>query len=125
VPVPSEILAAAHNGAFDRAAFRTAAPTELEERVTWYDKVAIAIARGYLDGRSDFNRADGAINDLWTEMLDDSARNAAFTVLPGFAYEIYDAFDAGEDARDAPIRITRPALEKILASPETVRAFDA
>ncbi len=124
VVVARELMNAALDGAFDRAAFARLAPVDVPTRSIWYDKLAIAVARSYMENRADFDTADGAVNGLWSSMIKDAV-DMNFDELPGIAHEIYDAFDAGEWNPNQEHLVSRPLLKRILAAPATEARFEA
>lgn len=68
--------------------------------------------------------ADGIANVIYAAMMDDAVARGNGFGLPGPAFAIYEAFDAGEwdrgDGSDPVERYTKPALRMILdAHPRT------
>jgi hypothetical protein len=71
------------------AGLDTAVALRVEATQQYCDRVALLIARGYMEGRVSWSTADSAINHLWFVML-------ACPSVPARAEAIYDAFESGE-----------------------------
>lgn len=78
------------------------------------DAIALRVAALYDTGQMRFDVADDLMNVVWTFMCRPGAPG-----IPGFAYEVFCAFDAGEydpgDGADPEQTYTRPAIRRIVA----------
>lgn len=87
------------------------------DRAGAFNAIMVCLADLFLRGELGFWDADDVANSVWPLMLDHAtARDVAF---PSPAYEIYEAFDAGEwdhgDKEQDPVeKFTRPLLREIL-----------
>lgn len=87
------------------------------DRTAAFNSIMVCLAELFLKGEVGFWDADHIANDVWPLMLDDAIERDV--PLPSPAFEIYEAFDAGEwnpgnAAQDSVERPTRPLLEKLL-----------
>jgi hypothetical protein len=81
------------------------------------NEVALRVARRFDDGRMPYEDADAVMNMLWLVMTKRAVEEPGLA-LAETAFEIYEAFDAGEydhrDGRDPVAAFTRPLIRDIL-----------
>lgn len=90
------------------------------------DRLMVAVAESFLDGRLDYNDADQVANRWWG-LVCNSTRPASDSI-PDLAYEIFEAFDQGEydhgDGLDSVEQYTIPLLRSALDRPPNGGADD-
>jgi hypothetical protein len=84
------------------------------------DRLMVAIAERFLDGRLSYSDADQAVNRWWALMCDPELLKSA--PIPELAYAIFGAFDEGEydhgDGFDPVEHYTIPLLRAALTPTE-------
>ncbi|MEH6544368.1 MAG: hypothetical protein V7721_10525 [Porticoccaceae bacterium] len=87
-------------------------------RTEMFNSLAIRVAREFQQNKLGFEDADHAANLIWSAMVQDSLEHAEGYKFAQPAYDIYEAFDAGEYGHKTginPIEInTRPRINEIL-----------
>ena len=121
--VPTEALAQIaeeeSKEAFDSALeeFRAAQGLEISDAI---EVVAVVVAEQFLKHTVSFEQGDQILNLLWIRITDDLVEQGTSSSLPKLAYDIYDAFDAGEydhgDGKDPVMTHTIPALQETLTN---------
>jgi len=89
--------------------------------VEFVNSFAITLAKGYQNGRYNYEFSDGAANWLFGFMTDEVFLSSNNNTLPSPAYDIYLAFDEGEyhhqgDSKDvvAELKYTKSRINEIL-----------
>jgi len=86
-----------------------------------YDSVAVETARRFVAGDMPFDTADWVANQIYSAMLADGTEQGLEEYqFPPLAFEVFEAFDAGEFRRsgetgDPAETRTRPLLVELLA----------
>ena len=85
-----------------------------------YNALLTHVAREFLAGRLGFWNADAAANTVWVLITDEMSDFGHGYPMPQPAFDIFEAFDAGEydhgDGTDPIESITKPRLRQILDS---------
>lgn len=83
-----------------------------------FNGIAIELATKFQNGSMSYEDADGAINSVWGLMIVDASEQGEGFSLAQPAFEIYEAFDAGEhdhkDGSDPIEKYTKPRINEIL-----------
>lgn len=92
------------------------------DRTATFNAIMVRLAELFLEGELAFWDADDVANAVWPLMLDDAIERDV--ALPSPAFEIYEAFDAGEwdhgdPARNPVERFTRPLLREVVDAQRT------
>ena len=92
-----------------------------EDYCALVNKLSLKCAEEFSNKIISFEQADDFMNEIYSFMISDDFLDASDNTLSSPAYEIYDAFDAGEYSRkedgdevDPVKKYTIPAIEEIL-----------
>lgn len=114
---PEEFIRDAVGGDLSKEQIDVIATASGSDRTATFNAIMVCLAELFLRGDMGFWEADDIANGVWPLMLDDAIQRDV--PLPSPAFEIYEAFDAGEwdrgDVEQDPVeRFTRPLLRELL-----------